>query len=116
MRQTAAGAEVDGIPIARYLGKGTHGTAAPKEELEAENRELGSFQWLGGWPGQRKPRPAITREQHHWWILRFWGRQTSTVFEKADCGTSAADTMLRGSDLMLSVAAAVVRATLRPGA
>ena len=65
MRQTVAGAEVHGIPVARYLGKGTNGTETPKEELETENGGPGSPQWLGGWEVQWKSRPAITREQHH---------------------------------------------------
>lgn len=39
-----------GVPIARYLGRGAHGTETLREELEAENEGLkvpSRTRWLG---------------------------------------------------------------------
>lgn len=51
--------KIHGVPVARYMGRGTGGTGKHREELEAENERLKVP--CDGWGGRRTSGVVTTR-------------------------------------------------------
>ena len=80
------------IPVARYLGRGTHSTATPKEELEAESegaRIPSVVRWLGKATDVKAPdikaryNEGTIRASSVDLIWPFWGRRNFNRLRKS---------------------------------